>query len=168
VKGGNAMLKGTYLKVKELFPVYDTYSKVYYDPSFHDKIFIKGVNVTVDVDKEFEKQRGPIMARPTTLPCRAYQVLDIEEYTKNIQDEVFKAIRKLRSGIVPNERNLYFKGMTSGSLIDNYTGSEFMAMYEKYQEGTQKKRDEELQKKIKEAKKLLEENGYIVGMKEDA
>jgi hypothetical protein len=41
-------------------------------------------------------------------------------------------------------------------------------MYEKYQEGTQKKRDEELQKKIKEAKKLLEENGYILGIKEEA
>jgi hypothetical protein len=79
---------------------------------------------------------------------------------------VFEAICKVRYDITSDERTLYFKGMTSNELIDRYKGSEFMAMYENYQEGAQKKRDEELQKKIKEAKKLLTENGYVVGMKE--
>lgn len=161
------MLKGRYLKIKDLRPVWDTDSKVYYDPSLHDEIFIKGIKVTVDVDEKLEKQYGPIMAQPAILPCRAYQTLDIEEYTRNIQDEVLDAIRKVRYGINSDERKLYFKGMSSDALIGTCKGSEFMAMYENYQEGTQKKRDEELQKKIEEAKKLLKENGYILRIKEE-
>jgi hypothetical protein len=155
------MLKGMYLKIKNLSPVYDTNFEEYYRPGE-----LKGVNVTVDVEEKIRKQRGPIMARPTTLPCKAYQVLDIEEYTRSIQDEVFEALHTVRHDISGDERDLYFKGMLSTELIDLYKGTEFMAMYENYQEGTQKKRDEELQKKIKEAKKLLTENGYVVGMKE--
>jgi hypothetical protein len=161
------MLKGRYLKVKDLFPVYDTNFAEYYDPALYDNFNLTGVNVTVDVDEKFEKQRGPIMARPTTLPCKAHQVLDIEEYTRNIQDEVLEAIRKVRYGINGDERKLYFNGMSSDALIGTCKGSEFMSMYENYQEGTKKKRDEELQKKIEEAKKLLKENGYILGIKEE-
>lgn len=160
------MLKGRYLKVKNLCPVYNTNSKVYCDPSLYDEVFIKGVNVTVDVDEEVAKLHGPIMARPAMLPCKAYQVLDIEEYTKHIQDEVLKALYEIQYNKMNQEaRNLYFKGMTSIDLIASCKGSEFMAMYENYQEGTKKER-EELQKEIKEAKKLLEENGYVVGKKE--
>ena len=162
------MLKGKYLKVKDLFPVYDAEFVEYYDPCVRDEFNLKGVNVTVDVDEKFEKLHGPIKARPTTLPCRGYQALDIEEYTKGIQDEVFEALNEVLrcSKINQEERNLYFKGIISIDLLRHYKGSEFMAMYKNYQEGAQKKRDEELQKKIKEAKKLLEENGYVVGRSE--
>ena len=89
------------------------------------------------------------------------RTINLDEYTKKIQDDMMEALRETINIVNPGERQKILGEGRSyfTQLVKESSGHEFMERYEKW------KNDEEnklLREEIEAAKKLLREHGFEV------
>ena len=101
-------------------------------------------------------------------PSSGYSyIINIEEYIKFIQDET---IKKFADTFILNNASMAAKvsmfpehdAYYISNICKHYKGSEIISRIKKYEKKQQAKLDAEKQKKISEAKELLEKEGYVV------
>lgn len=142
----NAFTEGLYLRVEDVTPVYKAH------PNMLDNDLV-GISVVPFVDEYMVAGTGrPARGKRTTLPCSAYQILDLKEHDKAVQNEVFAAINKVREMPWLERVALGFDDKMWGM-----SGEEFMKKYNRWEEAEDAKAA-----KINEAIEFLKENGYNV------
>ena len=102
------------------------------------------------------------------MPSKGYSfIINMEEYIKFIQDET---IKKFADTFILNNASMAAKvsmfpehdAYTISNICRHYKGSEIISRIKEYEKKQQAKLDAEKQKKISEAKELLEKEGYVV------
>lgn len=102
------------------------------------------------------------------MPASGYSyIVNMEEYIKFIQDETIKKFvdtfilnytpMEAKASMFPEHDAYYI-----GNICKHYKGSEIISRIKEYEKKQQAKLDVERQKKIEEAKELLEKEGYTV------
>lgn len=101
-------------------------------------------------------------------PSSGYSyIINIEEYIKFIQDETIKKFvdtfilnnvsMEAKASMFPEHDAYYIS-----NICKHYKGSEIISRIKKYEKKQQIKLEAEKQKKISDAKELLEKEGYVV------
>ena len=102
------------------------------------------------------------------MPLNGYSyIVNMEEYIKFIQDET---IKKFADTFILNNASMAAKASMFpehdayciSNICKYYKGSEIISKTKEYEKKQQAKLDAEKQKKISEAKELLEKEGYVV------
>jgi hypothetical protein len=141
----NAFTEGLYLRVEDVTPVYKAGSNSAYDG-------LIGVSVVPFVDEYMTAGTGrPARGKRTTLPCSAYQILDLKKHDKAVQNEVLDTFKKVWN--MP-----WLERSAAGfEHFWDMSGEEFMKKYNCWMEAEAAKAA-----KINEAIAFLKENGYNV------